>query len=175
MGRPSGIGAWLLLAANLILLGVVWTVSLSAYGELPRDIASWSSVWTGRQAWVERSWAFFLYPLAQLVLAAVALSLAEIFWLRAPEDGREGLSPDPDRTRRALALRREVVYLALVFVNLLFIHLQTSRILLSHRIGNGINRVYFTALIVMIIFILGPYDRIRRKFLRADGGSPQPR
>ena len=63
-----------------------------------------------------------------------------------------------------LDLKKEVTYLALIFFNLIFIHLQTSLILLSHQIGTGINKYYFSMLII-IIFILIPYYHIRRRMI----------
>lgn len=158
--------ARLLLAADLVLLGVAWTVSLFAYGRLPEKIASWPSVWTGRLVEVERSWAFFLYPILQAVFCAAYLTLTKVLLpARRPMAGPEGTTPDADAQKRLRSLKREVLYLGLIFFNLIFIHLQTSRILFSVGIGAGVNRVYFTALVLMVAFILVPYYRIRRKAL----------
>ena len=176
MGRPAGPAAWLLLAANLILLGVVWAVSLNAYGQLPPQIASWSSVWTGQPLRVERSGAFFLYPVCQVLFFVIGLGLAEIFVIRAPRPGIQGRVPDAESAGRIRNLREEVLYLALIFFNLMFIHLQTSRILFSREIGAGINRAYFSGLVLMVIFILLPYYRLRRRIILAEkGGSSGPR
>jgi uncharacterized membrane protein len=172
----TSVAVWFLRALNLILLGVVWFVSLTAYGRLSGRMASWSSVWTGQPVMVARSWNFFLYPLAQAAFCAAFLGLASILFLqRLPEEGKVP-PPPPETVRRIRALRTEVVYLALIFFNLIFIHLQTTRILLSYRIGPGIKRIYFVMLIVMIGFILGPYYRIRLKIVRAErDGPPGPR
>jgi hypothetical protein len=181
MGRPAGARRWpatarLLLAANLVLLGVVWFVSISVYDRLPQRVLSWSSLWRGHPVLVERSWTFYLYPIAQVVLCAAWLGLAEIFFLRTPRRGGEIAPPDPAQVRREGTLRREVVYLALIFFNLLFIHLQTSLILLSREIGPGINRPYFVMLLAMLLFIPGPYYRMRLKAVRSTrAGSPGPR
>ena len=175
MGRPSGAAAWLLLAANLILLVVVWIVSLDVYGQLPPQVASWSSVWTGQRVTVAKSWSFFLYPVGQLLFSVAFFAVTRILIVRTP--GPAGREPSPeDRPGPLRALREEVLYLALIFFNLMFIHLQTNRILLSRGLGSGINRAYFSGLVLMVIFILVPYYRIRRRIvLTAKDGPPGPR
>jgi hypothetical protein len=86
------------------------------------------------------------------------------------------MPPDADAQGRLTGLKREVLYLALIFFNLIFIHLQTSRILFSVGIGTGVNRIYFTALVLMVAFLLVPYYRIRRRTtLMERGGPPGPR
>jgi hypothetical protein len=171
-GKCRGsVTTWLLFAANLVLLGVVWFVSISAYGRLAQHMSSWSSVWTGHPVMVERSWTFFFYPTVQAAFFVAAMGLAAALFLKRHRSGPEGSPPASGQARRVWTLRGEVVYLALIFFNLLFIHLQTSRILLSHQIGRGINRLYFAMLLVMILFILGPYYRIRLKIIRSEGGG----
>jgi len=107
---------------------------------------------------------FFIYPVSQVFFFFALLNLAKIFFLKAPEPRRESQPLDTEKTRRMLDLKKEVTYLALIFFNLIFIHLQTSLILLSHQIGTGINKYYFSMLII-IIFILIPYYHIRRRMI----------
>jgi hypothetical protein len=47
---------------------------------------------------------------------------------------------------------------------LVFIHLQTSLVLLSHRLGGGVNQFYL-AMLLAVLLILIPYYAIRRRLL----------
>jgi len=160
-----------LFGANLLLLGVAWVVSIMAYGRLPQEIPTWLSLWKSGHAWVGKSLVFFICPASQVVFFIVLLSLARIFFIKAPRTDNGNPPWDAEKTARLLGLKKEVAYLALIFVNLVFIHLQTSLILLAHRVSAGINRYYFPTLFAMIIFILGPYYRLRRKLIRTDAGD----
>jgi hypothetical protein len=153
-----------LFVANWILLGVAWVLSMFGYLRLPQEVASWLSLWKGRQLRVERSLAFFVYPVSQVFFFFAFLTLAKIFFVKGPEPGKKSQPLDTEKTGRMLDLKKEVIYLALIFFNLIFIHLQTSLILLSHQMGTGINKYYFSMLI-MVIFILIPYYHIRRKMI----------
>src|SRR5512135_2132177 len=93
--------ARLLLAADLVLLGVAWTVSLFAYGRLPDKIASWPSVWTGRLVEVERSSAFFLYPILQAAFCAAYLMMTKVLLSAPPpKGGNAGTTQDEDAQKR---------------------------------------------------------------------------
>ncbi len=154
----------LLAAANWILLGVSWGMSIYSYVRLPRQMAAWLSVWRGGQAVVDKSLAFFALPVFQAVFCIGFLVLARRYL-----SGPAGTSGKRDsRVERSLGrlgdLRQEVASLGLIFINLIFIHLQTSRILVSHRLAAGVNRTYLTIL-VLILVILFPYYHIRRQIL----------
>lgn len=166
------IAALSLLAANLILLAASWFVSASAYDRLPPRISSWSGPLTGHLVPVETSWLFFAYPISQAVFFVAYLVLAGVLFLKTPKAGSGGLPRNDDAADRLRGLKREVAYLALVFFNLIFIHLQTSLILLSRGLAPGINKTYFFTLIVMILFIFGPYYRIRRRILLTERTRP---
>ena len=73
-------------------------------------------------------------------------------------------SPPGYREQLLLDLRKEVAYLGLIFVNLVFIHLQTTLILVSHGLAGGINRFYF-GMLLLVLVLLVPYYRIRRRVL----------
>ncbi len=150
----------LLRAANWVLLGVSWGMSLYRYARLPGEMASWPSVWRFDQAMVEKSIGFFLNPVLQTVLFLGFRVLAMKFFIRAPLPPGSAELPNDLKAGRLRGLRNEVACLALIFFNLIFIHLQTSRILVSHRLATGINRTYFIMLFLVLI-ILVPYYRIR--------------
>jgi hypothetical protein len=155
----------LLWVTNMTLLAVAWVLSIHGYRRLPQEVSSWLGLWKSGQPLVERSIAYFIYPIAQVVFFAALLGLAKITLLRGPRHGREDQASNTEGARRRKALKKEVVYLALIFVNLIFVHFQTSLTLLSHQAGPGISWPYFSMLIIMIVFILGPYYRIRIKIL----------
>jgi uncharacterized membrane protein len=158
--RPAGVR--LLLAANGILIAVTWIISGYEYGRLPRRVVSWLSLWRAGLPRVERSAAFFIYPVSQAVFLAAFLVLAEVYFVRAPENGNGPAPGDAEKGRRLRNFKEEVVLLAAVFFNLIFIHLQTSLILLSRGAGAGINR-YYALTLVAVLVILVPYYYVRRE------------
>jgi uncharacterized membrane protein len=156
----------LLAFASWLLLGVSWVMSVYAYHRLPNEMALWISLWTSPAAWSARSLAFFVYPVFQTAVFLAFLALARVVFFRAPGLGSEDRPPSKDRDGRLLALKKEVAYLGLIFLNLVFIHLQTSLILVSHGLAEGINRFYFVVLIFVLLMLI-PYYRVRRQMLRA--------
>jgi hypothetical protein len=156
----------LLAFASWLLLGVSWVMSVYAFPGLPDKVASWTSVWSTEAVRVERSPAFFVYPIAQTLFFLVSLLLAKVVFFRAPGSDFQDRSLQSDGNERLLGLKKEVAYLALIFLNLVFIHLQTSLILISHELAKGINRFYFAMLLVVLLMLI-PYYRVRRQMLRA--------
>ncbi len=154
----------LLFLACWLLLGVSWMMSIYAYARLPEKMGLWSSLWKGEPAFTEKSLLFFLFPVVQtLFFFGVLLMARTLFFGKSRLDM---MAPGPERMRAArfLGLKKEVLYLALIFVNLVFIHLQTSLILMSHGLARGVNRFYFFMLIAVLL-ILVPYYYVRGKML----------
>jgi uncharacterized membrane protein len=150
--------------ASWLLLAVSWVMSLYAYPRLPEKMALWTSILSREVVSGPKSPLFFVYPVLQTVMLLAAFSLARAVFLRA--HGRKpGVSgPDDESGERLLDLKRETAYLGLIFLNLVFIHLQTSLILVSHGLAKGINRSYFGMLLVVLAGLV-PYYRIRRQML----------
>ncbi len=70
-----------------------------------------------------------------------------------------------DRLRAELThLEREMVWLAMIFFNLVFIHVQRSLIWLAHGLSVGVNKYYFFSLLIMILLLI-PYYRFRLSLL----------
>jgi len=138
--------------ANWILLGVSWGMSLQAYLRLPGRMALWHSVWREIPVVVDRSWLFFAFPLIQTAVVFGSLSLAAAHFI--------GRSPTEDVAN----LRAEVTYLELIFVNVLFIHLQATLTLLSFGAGGGLNWSYM-AIVAAVIVLIVPYYLLRRRIL----------
>jgi len=160
----------LLAFASWLLLGVSWVMSIYAYHRLPEEMVLWKSLWNSHAAWSARSLAFFVYPVVQILVFLASLVFAKFVFFRAPGLGAEDRPPLKDRNGRLLALKKEVAYLGLIFLNLVFIHLQTSLILVSHGLADGINRSYF-GMLLFVLLMLVPYYRVRRQMLRS--GSRQ--
>ena len=133
-------------------------------------MALWTSLWSSHAARSAKSLAFFVYPIVQTVCFLASLVLVKVVFFRAPGLDSEGRYSQSDGNERLLGLKREVAYLGLIFLNLVFIHLQTSLILVSHGLAEGINRFYFAVLLLVLVMLV-PYYRIRRQMLRA--GSRQ--
>jgi hypothetical protein len=142
----------LLLWANWILIGVSWGMSIRAYLRLPGRMALWPSVWRDAPVVVVKSPLFFIYPVIQSVVFFGGMALAGRFFFSRSD------------TEDMANLKAEVSYLELIFVSLLFIHLQTNLILLSFGMGSGINQSYL-AVIVAVLVMLVPYYHIRRRLL----------
>ena len=57
---------------------------------------------------------------------------------------------------------KEYVYLTMIFINLIFIHVQRSIILVAHQTEKSVDKLYFYSLFG-IILILIPYFRMRER------------
>ena len=139
-------------------------MSIYAYARLPQKMALWSSLWKGEAVLTEKSLLFFIFPVAQtLFFIGVLLAAKKIFLSKSRPDT---MAPGTARMKAArfLDLKKEVLYLALIFINLPFIHLQTSLILVSHGLARGVNRFYFLMLIGVLLILI-PYYYARGKML----------
>lgn len=142
----------ILLWANYILLGVNWGMSLRTYLRLPGRMAWWPSVWKGAPAFVEKSCLFFIYPLIQTVVILGGMALAGRFFVRR-SDGKDVAN-----------LKVEMIHLVLIFISLVFIHLQTSLIFVSFGMGSGIKKPYLGVILAVLIMLV-PYYCMRRRML----------
>jgi len=156
----------LLAFASWLLLGVCWVMSVYAYRRLPDEIALWTGLLSSHAARSAKSLAFFFYPVVQTVCFLASLVLAKFFFIGAPGLKSEDRPSSKYENGRLLGLKKEVAYLGLIFLNLVFIHLQSSLILVSHGLAEGINRFYFVMLLLVLVMLV-PYYRIRRQMLRA--------
>jgi uncharacterized membrane protein len=149
VGKSGKLGrGTLLFAADILLLAMGWLSALYSYPRLPARMPLWLNFLGQDVLTTNKSPAFFIYPLAQTLFAVA-------FWLLSKIE----------YSRKALAekrLGREFCGLVLIFFNLIFIHIQTSLILLAHGKSLGINEFYFGLLLAVILMLI-PYFRIRRK------------
>jgi len=144
--------ALILLIFNGILLCAAWTLALVAYPRLPARIPLWLDVFGGGIILARKSPWFFIYPVLQ--------SLFCVFFVGFARRLNPGKSEGP-----GVQLKREQIYLTLIFFNMIFIHLLSSLVLAAHNIVNGVNRFYLFALFG-IILVLFPYFRLRARILK---------
>jgi len=150
--------------ANYLLVVVGWVEALYSYQRLPGQMPFWLNFFGHETPRADKSLLFFIYPLAQSVCVLGGMLFFRM--RRASEPAAESVpSPAAAQTEAGIrSLKTEHILLALIFVNLIFIHLQTSLILLAHRISTGVNRVYFVSLFVAILALI-PYYRFRQKLI----------
>ncbi|MGD2295457.1 MAG: hypothetical protein PVF22_06440 [Candidatus Aminicenantes bacterium] len=147
----------LFFAANMLLLAAGWTAAVLAYRQLPDKIPLWVNFFGEPVFFQEKSPLFFLYAASQTIFCILFIAATRIL-----------LSRQDEKTKSANPFSRELAYLALIFFNLIFIHIQTSLIFLAHRADQGVNRYYFFMLFVIILMLI-PYYRIRTKILAKTG------
>ena len=149
---------------NWILLATGWIAALYAYPRLPQIIPFWLNFFGQPNILMNKSLIFFIYPLSQTLFCisffvAVKITSSRHFVLRKVRNVHT------EQNWRALTeLKKEFIYLSLIFFNLIFIHIQTSLIFLAHQTEKGFNKFYFFTLFI-IILILIPYYRMRLKIL----------
>ena len=152
-----------LLVANGILVTLSWVMALYAYPRLPQEMPLWINFFKQQVILMEKSPLFFLYPLVQTLFCLG-------FWGISKMDLPAGLltrkKEDFSTERNSLlsSLRKEYIYLNLIFFNLIFIHLQRTIIFLAHDTGTGVNKIYFFS-VFLIILLLIPWYRLRKRLL----------
>lgn len=147
---------FLLGVAGGILLLAGWIVAIYAYPRLPEYIPRWLDFMGGQNILVKKSLTFFFFPGVQTLFCL-------IFFLTAAFISRKKPSPDAEKqARQILFLKKEYLFLTLIFINLVFIHLETSLIYLAYNADKGFNKLYFI-LICAVIVLLFPYYRARKK------------
>ncbi len=154
---------FLLALANIILLGAGWIMALYAYPRLPLRIPVWINFLGQQTLFMNKSILYFIYPFSQSLFCLIFWYLQRIMIKKNRRAGQESLNS---------RLKREFIFLTLIFFNLLFIHLQRSIILTAHRIEEGVSEYYFFSLFG-IILILIPYYRIRSRMIMKKGKIPK--
>lgn len=136
---------------NCILLIVAWILALYSYPRLPDLMPFWINFIGQPLILGKKSPVFFVYPIVQTLFVFFFMGIAHFLSLREKEIWRRKLLKD-------------YVLLSLIFFNLIFIHVLTSLVLLAHQIGDGINRIYFFTIFIVILLLI-PYYRMRSKII----------
>ena len=150
---------------NWILLATGWIAALYAYPRLPQRIPFWLNFFGQPNILMNKSLIFFIYPLSQ-TLFCISFFLAVKITSSRQLVSRKVRNAYTEQSSRALSeLKKEFIYLSLIFFNLIFIHIQTSLIFLAHQTEKGFNKFYFFTLFVIIIILI-PYYRMRLNLLK---------
>jgi uncharacterized membrane protein len=136
---------------NCILLAVSWILALYSYPRLPEQLPLWINFLDQPPMMFEKSPIFFVYPIVQTLFIFLFMGIAHVLSIRIRESWRKRLLKD-------------YVLLSLIFFNLIFIHVQSSLILLAHEIREGINTTYFFTIFIVILILI-PYYRMRAKII----------
>jgi len=150
----------LLLIANLLLISMGWILAFYAYPRLPQKIPLWVSFFRQQTVMMKKSPLFFIYPITQTLFCIGFWLVSRIGRHKPSGEGRAGVISK--KMYVSSDLRKEFVYMVLIFFNLIFIHLQRVIIFLAHGKEGGIDDVYFIFLFG-IILILIPLYRLRAK------------
>ncbi len=146
--------------ANCILLCAGWIMSLYAYPRLPEKIVVWLSFSDIQSLYRDKSALFFVYPLSQSLLFILFFFLPQTPFFKKNRLQKE--IKTLAQVQSYALLKKEFIYLVLIFFNLVFIHLERSIILVSHGIEKGVSELYFFSLFGIILLLI-PYYRIRTK------------
>lgn len=143
-----------LIISNLLLLIAGWAMAIIAYPRLPSTILLYINFFHQSPLRFEKNEVFFVYPLAQLFLT-LAFSFVSLR-PKIPKINNEQLR------RRLQHLWQEQAWTALIFFNLILIHVQRSLIFLSHGLREGLQPTYFLILFMLLFFLIPAY-RLRMK------------
>ena len=152
-----------LLVANGILIALSWIMAFYSYPRLPQEMPLWVNFFSQEVILTKKSILFFLYPLVQTLFFIGFWGFSRMnLILTLPSKNKK--SSFWEKKDLFSSLRKEYIYLNLIFFNLIFIHLQKTIILLAHGIGKGVNKFYFFSVFV-IILILIPWYHLRKRLL----------
>jgi uncharacterized membrane protein len=155
---------WMLLGANLLLLCLGWIVAFYTYPRLPQQMPLWLNFFGQEVIRMNKSALFFGYPLAQTLFFVIFWLLSRIEFSRI-KNSQRALGKSYERQPTLYSnLMREMVFLVLIFFNLIFIHLQRSLILLAYGVERGVRELYFYSLFGIILALI-PVYQIRAKIM----------
>jgi len=152
-------------AANSILILVGWVAACYAYPRLPDKVPLWFNFFGDQVFLLQKSPLFFSYAAGQTAFSILFLLAARLALRRQRANRDIHCQDSKDSTDSPVLFGEELVLLALIFFNLIFIHIQTSLIFLSYNAQKGFNPYYFI-LIFLVILLLIPYYRLRAKMLK---------
>jgi hypothetical protein len=150
-GASYGIQMKVKFVFNGILLFAGWIMVIYAYPRLPQKMSLWLNFFGQQHILANKSPLFFLYVVVQTLFFIIFFVLARKISSRITFPWKAEII-------------KEYVYLTMIFINLIFIHVQRSIIQVAHQSEKGVDKLYFYSLFG-IILILIPYFRMREKFI----------
>ncbi|UCC38474.1 MAG: hypothetical protein JSV96_11615 [Candidatus Aminicenantes bacterium] len=151
----------LLFIANIILISMGWILAFYSYPRLPQRIPLWVNFFGQQVMMMKKSPLFFVYPIIQTLFCSGFWLVSRIGHYKPSREGQADLIYKK-RMSFLSDLRKEFVYMVLIFFSLIFIHLQRGIIFLAYGKESGVDKVYFYTLFG-IILILIPLYRLRAK------------
>lgn len=141
-----------LLGLNVILVLAAWAMAFYTYPRIPLTMPARLAILGWEFGTRTKSVLFFLCPFFQTLLNLTVVTLGRV----------AAFLP---RNRRLGALREEHISMALIFVNVVFIHLQRNVISLAYAGRASLNATYLVTLGVIIVLIYMLYRlRLRMPF-----------
>ncbi|MFC2165202.1 DUF1648 domain-containing protein [Acidobacteriota bacterium] len=137
---------------NCILIASGWILAFYSYPRLPQRMPLWLNLYGQTVMVMEKSLLFFIYPLTQTLFGLSFFLVSKSLASRIKTTWKAELLVDQ-------------VLLNLIFFNLIFIHVQSSLVLLARHYREGVYSSYFFALIVVILLLI-PYYRLRAKIIK---------
>jgi len=139
---------FILLIFDWVLLGVAWVMVLYSYPRLPQEIPLWLNFFGQPVILAKKSLLFFIY-----------ISVQTLFFLFFLLITKKISSSMPSWKGKIF---KEFAYLSLIFFNLIFIHIQSSLILMAHKLVKGVEKFYFLTLFAILLMLI-PYYKMRIK------------
>jgi hypothetical protein len=136
-----------LVILNSLLVASAWVMAFFTYPRIPSPMAARLSVFGWEFGTRTKSVLFFLIPFVQTLVNLTAVTVGRVAAF-LPRDRRLG------------ALREEHISMAMIFVNVVFIHLQRNIISLAYAGQSSLNLTYLVTLGVVLILIY-LYYRVR--------------
>ena len=154
----------LLFAANALLLCLGWIMAFYTYPGLPQEMPLWLSFFGQTSILMKKSPVFFVYPFAQTFSVIGFWLLSGVKFPKKNFTKKKSGPSDEKMSNIFSNLKKEFVYLILIFFNLIFIHIQRSLILVAHDVEQGVSELYFYSLFGIILLFV-PLYRIRLKLI----------
>ena len=140
--------------------------ALFAYPRLPDKIPLWLNFLGGDQVFLQKkSPLFFSYAATQTVFCVLFLLTALYLINRHQKKQKRSPSATKENKISTDLFAEELALLALIFFNLVFIHIQTSLIYLSYKLERGFNQYYFLMIFAVILMLI-PYFRLRVRMVK---------
>ncbi len=152
-----------LLLLNAILVAASWVMIAYSYPRLPTEIPYWVGIFGTQNVEGTKSVFIFIYPITQTGLNFFFPWIS----IKTVKKKSERISQESTENKR-IGLKKEVSFLALIFINLIFIHLEKSLILVAHHLEQGINSYYFYMLFGILLLLI-PYYKFREKLGERQG------
>ncbi|MBE0461269.1 MAG: hypothetical protein IBX60_06515 [Candidatus Aminicenantes bacterium] len=154
----------LLIFFNVLLLCISWVMAVYAYPKLPMEMPLWLNFCGQPVIKLQKSPLFFLYPVIQSLFNLCFLLAFGAGLIFKKISYKDLVYLNQKRKKLLEELKKEIAFLALIFFNLVFIHIHRSLILLAHEVERGVEPSYFYSLFVILLLLI-PYYHMRKRMI----------